>query len=160
MKTHSVRTASSQALTSDFKSFVFLTDSSESQGTHIPHLLCVLSVRSPRIFSAFLIMKVTFTNPHKTKSKRNFPEFRAQKKRVMGIEPTYPAWKAGVLPLNYTRIISDTIGILSQIVHKCKHFFLKSGAVHKIRAGGALSSERGVRPVFSIRSHLYKKHVF
>ena len=21
----------------------------------------------------------------------------------MGIEPTYPAWKAGVLPLNYTR---------------------------------------------------------
>jgi hypothetical protein len=23
--------------------------------------------------------------------------------RVMGIEPTYPAWKAGVLPLNYTR---------------------------------------------------------
>ena len=27
-----------------------------------------------------------------------------QKKRVMGIEPTYPAWKAGVLPLNYTRV--------------------------------------------------------
>ena len=26
-----------------------------------------------------------------------------EKKRVMGIEPTYPAWKAGVLPLNYTR---------------------------------------------------------
>ena len=29
---------------------------------------------------------------------------RVAKKRVMGIEPTYPAWKAGVLPLNYTRI--------------------------------------------------------
>ena len=27
----------------------------------------------------------------------------AYRKRVMGIEPTYPAWKAGVLPLNYTR---------------------------------------------------------
>ena len=27
----------------------------------------------------------------------------SQCKRVMGIEPTYPAWKAGVLPLNYTR---------------------------------------------------------
>ncbi len=27
-------------------------------------------------------------------------------KRVMGIEPTYPAWKAGVLPLNYTRMKS------------------------------------------------------
>ncbi len=24
--------------------------------------------------------------------------------RVMGIEPTYLAWKASVLPLNYTRI--------------------------------------------------------
>ena len=24
--------------------------------------------------------------------------------RVMGIEPTWPAWKAGVLPLNYTRL--------------------------------------------------------
>ena len=23
--------------------------------------------------------------------------------RVMGIEPTQPAWKAGILPLNYTR---------------------------------------------------------
>ena len=33
--------------------------------------------------------------------------------RVMRIELTYPAWKAGVLPLNYTRIISDTSSILS-----------------------------------------------
>ena len=24
----------------------------------------------------------------------------------MGIEPTYPAWKAGVLPLNYTRMLT------------------------------------------------------
>ena len=24
--------------------------------------------------------------------------------RVKGIEPSYPAWKAGVLPLNYTRV--------------------------------------------------------
>ncbi len=24
--------------------------------------------------------------------------------RVMGIEPTRPAWKAGALPLSYTRI--------------------------------------------------------
>ena len=28
--------------------------------------------------------------------------------RVMGIEPTYPAWKAGVLPLNYTRKVGVT----------------------------------------------------
>ena len=26
--------------------------------------------------------------------------------RVMGIGPTRPAWKAGILPLNYTRIIT------------------------------------------------------
>ena len=29
--------------------------------------------------------------------------------RVMGIEPTYPAWKAGVLPLNYTRMVAETV---------------------------------------------------
>ena len=27
--------------------------------------------------------------------------------RVMGIEPTRPAWKAGILPLNYTRILHE-----------------------------------------------------
>jgi hypothetical protein len=30
--------------------------------------------------------------------------------RVMGIEPTRPAWKAGILPLNYTRTIIYTRG--------------------------------------------------
>ena len=32
-----------------------------------------------------------------------YRRFFALKKRVMGIEPTYLAWKASVLPLNYTR---------------------------------------------------------
>ena len=27
--------------------------------------------------------------------------------RVTGIGPAYPAWKAGVLPLNYTRVCPD-----------------------------------------------------
>ena len=31
-------------------------------------------------------------------------ELLAHMERVMGIEPTRPAWKAGVLPLNYTRV--------------------------------------------------------
>ncbi len=31
--------------------------------------------------------------------------------RVPGIEPGYPAWKAGVLPLNYTRIMVGVTGI-------------------------------------------------
>ena len=35
-----------------------------------------------------------------------YPTELQTRKRVMGIEPTYPAWKAGVLPLNYTRIFN------------------------------------------------------
>ena len=31
--------------------------------------------------------------------------------RVMGIEPTWPAWKAGALPLSYTRAAKDTNGL-------------------------------------------------
>ena len=44
----------------------------------------------------------------------------------MGIEPTYPAWKAGVLPLNYTRIkhiLFGTLIILTQIGRVVKSFF-------------------------------------
>ena len=37
---------------------------------------------------------------------RAFARRRKNWERVMGIEPTQPAWKAGVLPLNYTRIFS------------------------------------------------------
>ena len=36
-----------------------------------------------------------------------------RRKRVMGIEPTCPAWKAGVLPLNYTRKRSININFKS-----------------------------------------------
>ena len=32
-------------------------------------------------------------------------------KRVMGIEPTYLAWKASVLPLNYTRMFFLRVGV-------------------------------------------------
>ena len=44
--------------------------------------------------------------------------------RVMGIEPTYPAWKAGVLPLNYTRI-SATLIIIPQLAPRVNIFLLK-----------------------------------
>lgn len=40
----------------------------------------------------------------KKQGKKVWPKEEPKIKRVMGIEPTYPAWKAGVLPLNYTRI--------------------------------------------------------
>ena len=35
----------------------------------------------------------------------------ADVERVMGIEPTRPAWKAGILPLNYTRISGRSANI-------------------------------------------------
>ena len=71
MKTHCVRADSSQALTSDFKSPVFLTDSFESPGFHIRHILCIPSVRSSGIFSGFSKDQVPFINPYKVK-KGNF----------------------------------------------------------------------------------------
>ena len=47
--------------------------------------------------------------------------------RVMGIEPTYPAWKAGVLPLNYTRRGAQStfsLEIIPQATTECQSFFL------------------------------------
>ena len=38
--------------------------------------------------------------------------------RVMGIGPTRPAWKAGVLPLNYTRVCVFTTQRLSILTNK------------------------------------------
>jgi hypothetical protein len=35
-----------------------------------------------------------------------FSAFAKKMERVMGIEPTQSAWKADVLPLNYTRMFS------------------------------------------------------
>jgi hypothetical protein len=32
--------------------------------------------------------------------------------RVMGIEPTYLAWKARALPLSYTRLLSFTFSLI------------------------------------------------
>ena len=46
--------------------------------------------------------------PAYKKTLRVYPEgFLIQ--QVMGIEPTYPAWKAGVLPLNYTCVTAKYI---------------------------------------------------
>ena len=49
----------------------------------------------------------------------------------MGIEPTYPAWKAGVLPLNYTRRFVLFFVSLEDVIYNtsncfnCQHFFEK-----------------------------------
>ena len=62
----------------------------------------------------------------------------------MGIEPTRPAWKAGVLPLNYTRsygsgkgmtkipasaLAPDCVAIISQTRPFVKHNFFSSVAL-------------------------------
>ena len=42
--------------------------------------------------------------PAELQARIRCPPGRFHLERVMGIEPTQPAWKAGVLPLNYTRV--------------------------------------------------------
>ena len=73
--------------------------------------------RKPYFTRASGLFSLTFMSPCWGRVGQNFSHTQAphtQKteassapvfccKRVMGIEPTYPAWKAGVLPLNYTR---------------------------------------------------------
>ena len=39
----------------------------------------------------------------------------------MGIEPTRPAWKAGILPLNYTRIMRTLVN-RSNIISQRREF--------------------------------------
>ena len=53
----------------------------------------------------------------------------------MGIEPTYLAWKASVLPLNYTRIYAETVMLLPVSythldVYKRQRFY-RSNSVRK-----------------------------
>ena len=42
--------------------------------------------------------------------------------RVMGIEPTYSAWKAAALPLSYTRATGRISGLLTQCKRSGKHY--------------------------------------
>jgi hypothetical protein len=43
--------------------------------------------------------------------------------RVMGIEPTQSAWKAEILPLNYTRLSQHDLFIISDFVLFVNPFF-------------------------------------
>ena len=42
--------------------------------------------------------------------------WRISMERVTGIGPAYPAWKAGVLPLNYTRKSGNPMGFSYKIL--------------------------------------------
>lgn|GEM_PF-2909751 len=53
--------------------------------------------------------------------------YRRILERVMGIEPTRPAWKAGILPLNYTRIacfLRVSLHMIAQFVFSVNLFSL------------------------------------
>ena len=41
--------------------------------------------------------------------------------RVMGIEPTTSAWKAEVLPLNYTRVVNDYVAVEGNRTLECRN---------------------------------------
>ena len=62
--------------------------------------------------------------------------------RVMGIEPTWSAWKAGALPLSYTRIMQSGAGernwtpnllITSQLLYQLSYTSLINGASERNR---------------------------
>ena len=59
-------------------------------------------LRRPLLYPAELRTHISLMSYHHT----NFTLV----KRVMGIEPTYLAWKASVLPLNYTRVSVGVTG--------------------------------------------------
>ena len=59
----------------------------------------------------------------------------------MGIEPTYPAWKAGVLPLNYTRVPDYNIINLKKIKSFLKNKIKKSKKIH-CKINGGLSGRK------------------
>ncbi len=87
------------------------TDKSEAQpdgapeGTRTPGLL----LRRQLLYPAELLAPV----------QKQAHRFNAVE-RVMGIEPTRPAWKAGVLPLNYTRIYQSDASYFSKLSFACQ----------------------------------------
>ena len=82
-----------------------------------------LRLRRPLLYPAELQTRINFIPVYRLLTDHSV------RKRVMGIEPTYPAWKAGVLPLNYTRMFLyffvslKTRIIISHGFIKCNPFF-------------------------------------
>ena len=57
----------------------------------------------------------------------------------MGIEPTYPAWKAGVLPLNYTRILLIQLRLNAQSRNRTSDTGIFSPLLYQLSYLGLLS---------------------
>ena len=73
-------------------------DDGTPRGIRTPDLLLRRQLLYPAELLAH-IQDASRSTPRQSPAKRT-----PAMERVMGIEPTYPAWKAGVLPLNYTRM--------------------------------------------------------
>ena len=66
--------------------------------------------------------------------------------RVKGIEPSQPAWKAGALPLSYTR--TDLTFIFYQYRMSMSRFFYKNiGGGERIRTTESTANGFTVRPL-------------
>ena len=60
---------------------------------------------------------------------------RSKLERVKGIEPSYPAWKAGVLPLNYTRKLKDFIIQMKKCQGLSKKFQVRTRIIFRLPKG-------------------------
>ena len=70
----------------------------------------------------------------------------------MGIEPTWPAWKAGTLPLSYTRIALPTQGF--PITTMAGAGFEPAKALPPDLQSGPFGRS-GIPPITTLVSHLY-----
>ena len=91
-----------------FQSFCF--DAGAPGGTRTPGLL----LRRQLLYPAELLAHVNSGNPAHQKVER-----------VMGIEPTCSAWKADILPLNYTRGSLSDACLLYQFTERMSTYFFK-----------------------------------
>ena len=100
----------------------------EGGQTAAPNLLPPSGVGTPRgIRTPDLLLRRQLLYPAELLAHMRCTRMRLLE-RVMGIEPTYPAWKAGVLPLNYTRMAGSSFSheIISHSNWACQYFFRKN----------------------------------
>ena len=90
------------------------------------------------------------------KGLRNKPETFIIVKRVMGIEPTYPAWKAGVLPLNYTRNASTHYSVTMRY---CQVFYKSSFTQRSSSFISIVGSKRATTSPSRLTTNFVKFHL-
>ena len=82
--------------------------------------------------------------------------------RVMGIEPTQPAWKAGVLPLNYTRAFCDGNYYSTPLLFRQGLFqtFLAKIPKHKKERAASFPCQRVPEGIPALQGPLYSTFNF